>query len=108
MIKYAARLQDSLTLKPEFAYKLIVCLSIAFVLGVLGAVIMFFYASVMSEASVYRKNFNNGYTAGRDFFEENELLLAGMIKGIEFLPEPLVAIYRSEDNSFRFDFPPGS
>lgn len=106
MIKYAARLQDSLTLKPEFAYKLIVCLSIAFVLGVLGAVIMFFYASVMSEASVYRKNFNNGYTAGRDFFEENELLLAGMIKGIEFLPEPLVAIYRSEDNSFRFDFPP--
>lgn len=106
MNTHASRLQDNLILKPEFAYKLIVCLSFAFVFVVLGAVTMFFYALVMSETSVYRKNFNNGYTQSRDFFEKNELLLAGMIKGIEFLPASTAAVKNPERKHFRFDFPP--
>ncbi|KJZ44452.1 two-component sensor histidine kinase, partial [Pseudomonas fluorescens] len=93
-------LSNNWILDPEFAYKLIGCLSIAFVLGVLGAVAMYFYASVMSETSEYRKNFNNGYTQSRDFFEKNEMLLAGMIKGVDFVPGSAAPASASERKSF--------
>ncbi|MCF5095787.1 hypothetical protein GIW58_13430, partial [Pseudomonas gessardii] len=85
MMKHTERLPDNWVLHPKFAYKLIGCLAIAFILGVLGAVVMYFYVSVISEVSEYRKNFNNGYTQSRDFFEQNELLLAGMIKSVNFV-----------------------
>ncbi|NNA68305.1 response regulator [Pseudomonas gessardii] len=85
MMKHTERLPDNWVSHPKFAYKLIGCLAIAFILGVLGAVVMYFYVSVISEVSEYRKNFNNGYTQSRDFFEQNELLLAGMIKSVNFV-----------------------
>ncbi|MDR6917900.1 two-component system capsular synthesis sensor histidine kinase RcsC, partial [Pseudomonas sp. 3296] len=107
MIKHShthtQRLRNNWIFHPRFAYKLIGCLSMAFVLGVLGAVAMYLYASVMSETSEYRKNFNNGYTQSRDFFEKNELLLAGMIKDVDFVSRSTDSVSHSERKSFYFE-----
>ena len=100
---HTKRLPDNWILHPKFAYKLIGCLSIAFVLGVLGAVVMYFYVSVMSETSEYRKNFNNGYTQSRDFFEKNELLLAGMIKSVDFITGSTVPVSGAGRESFSLE-----
>lgn len=95
-------LPNSWILSPKFAYQLIGCLSAAFVVGVMGAVAMYFYATVMSEVSDYRKNFNNGYTQSRDFFEKNEMLLAGMIRSIDFLPASVTLAGGPESTIFYF------
>lgn len=80
-------LQIDSILHPGFALRLINCLAGAFVMGVMGCIAMYGYASVTAEISDYRKVFNNGYTQGRDFFESSELLLSGLIKSIDIFPE---------------------
>ncbi|WP_189462478.1 hypothetical protein, partial [Jeongeupia chitinilytica] len=90
-------------LHPEFAYRLICCLATAFVLGVLGAMTMFCYASLMDEVSGYRKVFNNGYTQSRDFYEQNEFGLAGIIKAAEFSRVTEPHIEREGGKVFSFE-----
>ncbi|WP_349735987.1 ATP-binding protein [Pseudomonas jessenii] len=89
--KLSSSFSSGLILHPCFALRLIGCLSVAVVLGVLGSIAMYCYATVMSEVSDYRKVFNNGYTQSRDFFESKELLLAGIIKSVDLVPDTTAA-----------------
>lgn len=93
-------------LYPRSAYNLIGCLAVAFVLCVLGAVVMCSYALLMSEISDYRKVFNNGYTQSRDFFDRNEQLLAGMIKSVDFIPGAVGAASVAQRKHFYFESSP--
>jgi len=94
---------NGLILHPRFALSLIGCLSVAFVLGVLGSVAMYCYATVMSEISDYRKVFNNGYTQSRDFFESKELLLAGIIKSVDVVPDATPSKNVPDRKAFHYD-----
>ncbi|MNJ20776.1 Sensor histidine kinase RcsC [compost metagenome] len=78
-------------------------LSVAFVLCVLGTVMMYFYASLISESSEYRKHFNNGYTQSRDFFDRNEMRLSGIIKNIDFISSSAVVDLNPKRKVFYFE-----
>ncbi|AOX99417.1 hypothetical protein BJP62_02455 [Jeongeupia sp. USM3] len=45
---------------------------------------MYCYASLVSEISAYRKVFNNSYIHARDYYENSESDLAGIIKAVDF------------------------